>query len=115
MLGIHRYLAVDGRCNAVDAEGLIVCRVVGLGFYNSLIPQFLEKRPVDRVPKDTFKGTVSLLCYLTGCAVTKNTDAESGKIHGIGFIQNRDHNVHHLGVTITVVIPPVTEMGLSPG
>ena len=115
VLGIHRYHAIDGRGDAVDAEGLVIGGVIGLGLDDPLGGQLSVVPPCDGILEHQLVGAVSLLGHLTGDTVSQHADAVGGEIHRIRFEQNRNHSVTHLGCTTRLVTVPTQEMVLTPG
>ena len=115
VLGIHRYHAIDRRGDAVDAEGLVIGGIVGLGLDDPLGGHLPVVSPCDGILEHQLVGAVSLFGHLTGDTVSQHADAVGGEIHRIRFEQNRNHSVTHLGCTTRLVTVPTQEMVLTPG
>ena len=114
-MGINRDLPIDGCGNAVNAEYLVLCGVIGFCFHQTLGADFLVKSAGDGILQNALICAVSFLGDLAGCTVLENTDSESVEIRRICFVKYRDHTQHHLGITDTAVMPPEKEMAFSPG
>ena len=115
MLGIHRYHAINGRGDAVDAEGLVIGGIIGFGLDDPLRGQLPIVPPCDGVLEHQLVGAVSLLGHLTGDTIGQHADAVGGEIHRICFEQNRNHSVTPLGSTTRLVTVPTQEKVLTPG
>ena len=115
MLRVYRHHAVDWCADSINAEHLILGRVVWFGFYQPLGCQFLIQCAAQRVFEFTFKCAVAFFGDFTGNAILQYADAEGVKLGGIRFEKYRYHIEHHLGVTDIPCMPPVNENVFSPG
>ena len=115
MLRVYRHHAVDGSADSVNAEHLILGRVVWLCLDQPFCCQLLLKCTVDRVFEFALKRAVAFFGYFTGDAVLQNTDAKGVKLCCVCLKKYRNHIEHHLGATDIPCTPPVNENVFSPG
>ena len=115
MLSVNCDHTINGRSHTINAEHLILCGIVGLGFDEALVSQFREQPPGGGILENTLKRTIPFFRYLTRQAFSQHTDTIGIKTGRIRTKENRNHSVCHLGSISIFVMPPVKLIAFSPG
>lgn len=115
VLRVHGHHAVQRGRDPVDAEYLVVRRVVGLRLDEPLSGELVVVPACHGIFQNKFKGSVALFGDLTGDAVGERTESERGENDRVRSVQYGDRSVTHLGSTVTEVMPPLNTMLLIPG
>lgn len=115
MLTVNAHNAIKRFCDAVNAECLGLCRIVGLCFDDAFLGDPAIVLSCDGIFQKALKQTVSLLGNLAGDGICQSADTKSGEVGGAGGIEYRDHRQHHLGIILISDTPPLTVSTVSPG
>ena len=115
MVSVYLEIAVHGPEDLVDAERLAV--FLGGGFCQDDAPlgQVSGMSSHDGIGHGEIIRAVFLARNFAAGGVCQRAKPVAGKIQHVVLEKYRFHRVHHLGVTITPVMPPLQLTVFSPG
>ena len=116
MVGVERDNAVDRRRELIDVESLSIAVVV-VGDRNdaAVLHHFFAEAACHGVGELALVDAVPFLCNVAGNALRKPSQTVRQELRFTLTVKNWNHTVHHLGVTMTFVIPVPSVMVFEPG